>query len=71
MNNRAAADHFRVLNDIRTTNDTYTAGAASGSCSVRKVDGEDTSRTLTGAVFALYQWTQSPESVCIYEKYVL
>ena len=59
MNNARRQITSSVLNDIRTTNDTYTAGAASGSCSVRKVDGEDTSRTLTGAVFALYQWTQS------------
>lgn len=48
-----------VLNDTRTTNDTYVTGRITGSFSVRKVDGEDAGKILTGAEFKLYQWNRN------------
>lgn len=47
-----------ILNDTQSTNVTYVKGTITGSCSVRKVDGEDSSKVLTGAKFGLYQWSR-------------
>ncbi len=47
-----------ILNDTQSTNVTYVKGAITGSCSVRKVDVEDSSRILSGAKFGLYQWSR-------------
>lgn len=44
-----------VMNDVQSANETYVSGSITGSCSVKKIDG-DTAEILEGAEFDLYQW---------------
>ena len=47
-----------VMNDTQASNNSYVSGTITGSFAIRKTDSEDTSKTLDGAKFDLYQWSQ-------------
>lgn len=57
-----------MLNDTQSTNVTYVKGKITGSCFVRKVDGEDASQNLTGAEFDLYQWSKGKNQYVFVKK---